>query len=302
MSSAEESPAQKASRLRRERREAKIRDGGAARLDKITSLSGRTPAPREEVSPSPSPSPQPPASLPTLPDASLPPSRPTSAQATTPGADGQSPETIQAQQEFLRSLLRQNGPAPGQQGPEEEDPTMKLLSSLMGGAGAMPPMGDQAPGAGAGAGAGAGGAAGGAPALSPEMMSALGLPPFLSNIIGAVMTPQSEEEKKQAWTWKVLHVMFSLAVAFYLLLLIGSSVSTFGSQPPPPATARNPFLFFTTGEVMLSGARMAIKSRAGARAGLGTWIQLGKDVVRDGSLVLFVLGMGTWWHRGWMAY
>lgn len=44
MSSAEESPAQKAARLRRERREAKIKAGGSARLDKITSLSGRTPA------------------------------------------------------------------------------------------------------------------------------------------------------------------------------------------------------------------------------------------------------------------
>lgn len=43
MSSAEESPAQKAARLRRERREAKIKAGGSARLDKITSLSGRTP-------------------------------------------------------------------------------------------------------------------------------------------------------------------------------------------------------------------------------------------------------------------
>lgn len=44
MSSAEESSAQRAARLRRERREAKIKEGGAARLDKITSLSGRTPA------------------------------------------------------------------------------------------------------------------------------------------------------------------------------------------------------------------------------------------------------------------
>lgn len=41
MSTPEESPAQKAARLRRERREAKIREDGAARLDKITSLSGR---------------------------------------------------------------------------------------------------------------------------------------------------------------------------------------------------------------------------------------------------------------------
>lgn len=43
MSTAEESPAQRAARQRRERREAKIRDGGSARLDKITNLSGRTP-------------------------------------------------------------------------------------------------------------------------------------------------------------------------------------------------------------------------------------------------------------------
>lgn len=44
MSEAEESPAQRAARQRRERREAKIKAGGSARLDKITSLSGRTPA------------------------------------------------------------------------------------------------------------------------------------------------------------------------------------------------------------------------------------------------------------------
>lgn len=44
MSSADESPAQRAARLRRERREAKIKEGGVSRLDKITSLSGRTPS------------------------------------------------------------------------------------------------------------------------------------------------------------------------------------------------------------------------------------------------------------------
>lgn len=43
MSTPEESPAQRAARLRRERREAKIKEGGSARLEKITSLSGRTP-------------------------------------------------------------------------------------------------------------------------------------------------------------------------------------------------------------------------------------------------------------------
>lgn len=43
MSEAEESPAQRQARLRRERREAKIKAGGTDRLDKITKLSGRTP-------------------------------------------------------------------------------------------------------------------------------------------------------------------------------------------------------------------------------------------------------------------
>ena len=36
-----ESPTQKQARLRRERREAKIKAGGSSRLDKITQLSGR---------------------------------------------------------------------------------------------------------------------------------------------------------------------------------------------------------------------------------------------------------------------
>lgn len=44
MSAPEESAAQRSARLRRERREAKIKEGGTARLDKITSMSGRTPA------------------------------------------------------------------------------------------------------------------------------------------------------------------------------------------------------------------------------------------------------------------
>lgn len=38
----DESSAQRQARLRRERREAKIKAGGSARLDKITQLSGRS--------------------------------------------------------------------------------------------------------------------------------------------------------------------------------------------------------------------------------------------------------------------
>ena len=43
MSEPDESPAQRQARLRREKREAKIRATAADRLDKITKLSGRNP-------------------------------------------------------------------------------------------------------------------------------------------------------------------------------------------------------------------------------------------------------------------
>jgi len=39
----EETAAQRQARIRREKREAKIKAGGSERLDKITKLSGRTP-------------------------------------------------------------------------------------------------------------------------------------------------------------------------------------------------------------------------------------------------------------------
>lgn len=176
----------------------------------------------------------------------------------------------------------------------DEDPTMKLLGSLLGGV----PPGDPNAGA-AGAGTGAGGPGG--PGLSPaDIASSLGVPPFIANMLGAAgSAPQTEAEKKQVRTWKLLHVVFSIAVAVYLLFLFGASVTTYGSQPPPPATAQNPFVIFVTGEMVLSGTRLLMRSRNGG-AGLGVWVQLVRDVIRDGSVVLFLLGMATWWNRGWM--
>lgn len=57
-STTEESPVQKQIRLRRERREAKIKAGGSARLDKITSLTGRPlPDPAAAAAAASSPSP-----------------------------------------------------------------------------------------------------------------------------------------------------------------------------------------------------------------------------------------------------
>ncbi|KAL2005751.1 hypothetical protein VTN00DRAFT_10244 [Thermoascus crustaceus] len=300
MSSTEETPAQQAARLRRERREAKIRAGGSARLEKITSLSGRTLASAHE---SPSPSPQPtaaPAIAASEPHVHGPPRSKTPippAPAPAPRVEDQSLESIQAQQEYLRALLRAHPPNQQQTQETAEDPTVKLLNAMLGDLAG----GDTAAAPGAG---GAGGAAPGG--LSPaDLTSALGLPPFLSNMLlggMAAQQPLTPEEKRRDWIWKLLHVFFSFAIGVYLLVLIGSSVAMYGSPPPPPATAQNPFVVFMTGELLLSGTRMLAKGREGKLATPGTWVQLLKDVVRDGSIVVFVFGMGSWWREGWQAY
>lgn len=165
---------------------------------------------------------------------------------------------------------------------------MKLLSAMLGG---LPGGENTAPGSAAGN-------------LSPsDLTSALGLPPFLSKLLlGGGPQPQTPEEKKREWIWKLLHVFFALAVGVYLLVLIGSSVATYGSQPPPPATAQNPFVIFMTGELLLNGAKMLQASRhKGQLTDPGTWVQLVRDIVRDGSVAVFALGAGSWWNGGWQA-
>ncbi|KAJ5093211.1 hypothetical protein N7456_009072 [Penicillium angulare] len=285
MSTPDESPAQRAARQRRERREAKIRDGGSARLDKITSLSGRTPqSTQEEHSPSPQPS------QPTPPAVSQSPSPSLQEQQ-----DQQSVAALQAQQDAFRAMLRQAAPEvaqhqQSQEANEVEDPTLKLLNSLLG---SMPtdPNGPPPPGGAPGQAPGAG------PSLGPAAIaSMLGLPPFLANLVGGAFQTQ-EENPKSVRLWKTLHIFFALSVAFYLLFIIGSSVALFGSLPPKPATAQNPFVIFMTGELLLCGSRVLIGGQNGVRSAM----KLVKDVIRDGSLIIFALGLGSWYTREWQV-
>lgn len=260
---------------------------------------------REAQDASPSPSPQPSASIsPGLESQSPPPTAATPSQPEPPVApthpfpdtQAQSPETLQAQQEAFRALLRQSGPPEGSQGGgfgaglSDEDPTVKLLNSLMGGMAA----GEGGPGA-------AGGNGNNGPAISQaDVATALGLPPFMASMLPGGSQPQTEAEKRAMLTWKILHVVFAIAVGVYFLVLMGSSVSLYGQSPPPPATARSPFLFFTTGEMVMTGARVFLK-RGSGQTGLTMYFNLFRDVVRDGSLVVFLLGMGAWWSGEWTA-
>lgn len=226
---------------------------------------------------------------------------PRPAPSTTATVQDESPEDLQAQQENFRALLRQAAPAQGQQqeqqrqqqlgqlgpfgqrpgaqgGDDEEDPAVKLLHSLIGG---NMPTGDQ----------GGNGTTEGP--SQADLLAALGVPPFLTSMAGAATRTRTETEKKEAARWKIIHVLFAVVMGVYVLVLIGRSVATFGSPPPPPATARNPFLVFTTGEMVLSGARMAMKPSAGGLGRVSQCVEVVGDVVRDGSLVVFVLGLGV---------
>jgi hypothetical protein len=203
---------------------------------------------------------------------------------------------MQAQQDMFRAMLRQSAPEQGGNqgaGAEDEDPTIKLLNSLMG---AMP--GGDPSAAGAGPGAPPGGGGGGIGSSLPAIATMLGVPPVLANLLGAFGgAAPTEAEQKRATVWKTLHTIFALVVAGYLLFIIGSSVALFGSSPPPPATAQSPFAIFVTGELLLTGGKVLF----GGKSGIGMAVQLFRDVVRDGSIVLFMLGMGTWYHREWQA-
>ena len=236
-----------------------------------------------------------------IPTTSTPSPPPPPPAATVQDESPEDLQDLQAQEQQFRALLRQAVPAQGQQQqpptqalagggpPDDEDPAVKLLHSLIGGN--LPDngsAGDNGNGGGGGSGAGA---------TQADLLSALGVPPILAEMAGAATrTPTAQETKEAAW-WKTVHVVFAVLMGVYVLGLIGRGIATYGNPPPPPATARNPFLLFTTGELVLSSARLLLSQRAGSRSGLlGRVSQcttvLG-EIVRDGSLVMFVLGIGS---------
>ena len=192
----------------------------------------------------------------------------------------------------LRSLLQQA--AADQKNPDDaEDPMIKLMESFMG------PMSRM----------------GGDPndpdantplQLDPNAIAnATGLPPFLVNqfIGGGKAPPQTPEQAKQALRWRIVHIVFSFFLGFYVLLSITKAVDLFGSsaevglpdQPlPAPATVRNPWWIFLAGEVMLQMARrMGGETVAGGYGSIKDILQVSKDIVRDGSIVVFVMGVAS---------
>ncbi|EWZ47946.1 hypothetical protein FOCG_06623 [Fusarium oxysporum f. sp. radicis-lycopersici 26381] len=214
--SPEDAAAQRAAeqaRLRKERREAKLKAGGSARLNKITGLGGRIPGDPEPTTastamadaPTPAPAPAPAAS----------------ASAASATADHADPEEVDISDHYyepkrtatsrtnapeitepaisedqLRQMMlgfeRGNGsgtasPAPGA---AEEDPMMKMMSQLMAGAGlpagSMPPFP-------------------GMPGMAPGQ--------------GPPVPPTAVRNSASTNLWRLLHALVALGLGFYIVIL-----------------------------------------------------------------------------------
>ncbi|EXJ65712.1 uncharacterized protein A1O5_11240 [Cladophialophora psammophila CBS 110553] len=267
MAEMEETPAQRQARIRQKKREAKITASATERLDKITRLSGRTPESMRNESPVPTPPPRSPEQI-------APPAAGSGASPT--------PEQLRAQEEYLKAMLRQPLSQEGQSQAQQEDIMLKFLQTMVGG---MDGSTDSNIPGGMGAG----------PGLSPDDISkATGLPPFLTDMImGGQKAPPRPAEIQATRFWKVVHVVFAMMAGLYLVFIIHKSSQTYGENLPAPATFQNPFIVFMTGELLVQGARAASQGQSG-KSGIRLWIQMGKEFIGDGAIMVFMLGLASW--------
>lgn len=141
----------------------------------------------------------------------------------------------------------------------------------------------------------AAGGVGASPGLSPDDISrATGLPPFVTNMMmGGQKAPPTKADVQTTRLWKVLHVIFAIMAGLYLVISINTSTQTFGENPPAPATLQNPFLVFATGELLVQGTKVATTGRSD-KSGFGLWIEMVKELIGDGAIVVFILGIASW--------
>ncbi|KAF2130917.1 hypothetical protein P153DRAFT_336945 [Dothidotthia symphoricarpi CBS 119687] len=300
-----ESPAQKQSRLRRERRAAKLTTGGASRLQQITALQGGPPRDLSElqkdvpVKPSPGPTP---------------------AMSGTATPD---PDEIDISQHHYAPASQPRLPSPfafegnasdpfsqGQAGDASQDPMMAMLQQMMGGGGGIPGF----PG-------GSGGPAGGQPGMPP------GMPPGMADMFAAMQGGSAAEPsptQSSAWIWRLVHSLFSLAFATYIVLrtpFSGSKQSRdlvvaddWTVESTPANSFAHFFYLFATFEVVMQSSRYFVEKGQLQGSGIlstvagilpapyggyvrtiGRYGVIWSTVVSDAMVVVFILGATTWW-------
>lgn len=206
----------------------------------------------------------------------------------------------------------QAGPfGPGQAEDPSQDPMMAMLQQMMGaGAGGMPGMPGQA-------------------GASPG-----GLPPGLANMFSAMQggsgTSEPSPDHSSAWIWRLVHSVFSLGLAIYIVLqtpFTGSKSSRhiaadddWATQSSPAENFAHFFYLFATFEVVLQSSRYFIEKGqlqgsgilstvagilpepyAGYARTVGRYSVIYSTVVSDAMVVVFVLGATSWWKGGAVA-
>lgn len=199
------------------------------------------------------------------------------------------PEQARMQEEYLKALLGRSSPdgAPGrpQNQPgssEEEDPMMKMLSSMMSGLNGNADPNNP----------------GGLPFNPEELSKATGMPSYLTNMLmGNQKAPPTPAEIQSTRFWRVLHVIFALVSGLYHVMMFSWAEDSFGGGPPAPATFQNPFVVFALGEILLQSARVLLSGPSGKR-GPGLYLQMAKEFAGDGAVIVFILGLVTWLKGG----
>ncbi|KAL8836762.1 MAG: hypothetical protein Q9176_006085 [Flavoplaca citrina] len=291
--STDESPAQKQARLRRERREAKIKAAGSTRLDKITQLSGRS---AEEV-----PLPGRPAAE----DSSVadPDEVDISNHAfpTQPASDAQAPTEADIRQ-LLRSAPPPHDAQPGpgqQQAGGQDDPMMRMLQHVMGD---MPGVDGDDPNV-------------FPPAIAPLLGGGMSTPEPGTAALGQ----HGKGDGADGYLWKILHAVFALWLGIYITGVTTFNGASYSATKTIPgsideATGHRLFWIFATAEVVLQSSRYFLEKGRISQSG---WIGIATQflpepwktyagivtrysgiwttVVQDAMIVVFVLGCVAWW-------
>lgn len=185
----------------------------------------------------------------------------------------------------MRALL--SGTPPGQAGPEqqsgmqEDDPMMKMMQAMLGGLGGEA----NAPNTGE------------TPFSAEDVSKMTGIPSFLTSMFmaGKQEAPPSPSEIRKQNTWQIVRTILAILIGLYTIFIVDKSCETFGPNPPAPATAQNPFLVFLMGELIVNGARITFSGRPVSQSGLKSWIASAKDVARDAAILIFMMGVYSWW-------
>ncbi|KAL6152864.1 hypothetical protein ACJQWK_11654 [Exserohilum turcicum] len=301
-----ESPAQAKARLRRERLAAK---SGASRLQQITALQGGPPKDLSEIE----------KDVPVKPSPATP--TPTLSRTATPDPDEMDISQhhyVPASHPRLPSPLAFDpnraspfGPPPASDAPQDpsQDPMMAMLQQMMGAsAGGMPGM--------------------------PGGPGQAGMPPGLANMFSAMQggggAAEPSPDQSSAWIWRLVHSIFSLGLAIYIVLqtpFTGSKLSRDNVADDDWATESSPaqnfahfFYLFATFEVVLQTSRYYIEKGqlqgsgilstvagalpepyAGYVRTVGRYSVIYSTVVSDAMVVVFVLGASSWWRGAAVA-